>query len=243
MKTTIFHPGEIRERGSNPVGDYALRCGGVAGVSRYSVFHAHWKRLMETYSGECPAGDSSHSEWSAVLNESGEADPWAQDREELPMEDSLPPDRETALYDQEDDVGHEDGGADYRAELAALERRRADAERAAGEAKRREQALAEAERRRQEAQEYQRRAAERERRELEEAGEFEEELAASRRRQQFLRDTINQGIQGLNQQLEMLQAIRAGQGGSVGSGRKTCPPGHHECNGQCVLSTGQTGCE
>ena len=118
------------ERGTNPVGEYALRCRGVYGVSRYSVFFSEWKRLMEKHSGDCPPDDTSQREWSAVLNEGGAADPWAPEQEEQPRENTWPVDREPDSYHQEDGTGYEDSVADYRTEFAALEqRRRAEEER------------------------------------------------------------------------------------------------------------------
>lgn len=223
------------ERGTNPVGEYALRCRGVYGVGRYSVFYSEWKRLMERYSGDCSPDDPSQREWSAVLNEDGASDPWAPEQKEQPGENTWPTDPEPGSYNQEDDTGYEDSVADYRTELAALERRRRaeeesqrlEREQAAEEARIREQeeARAKAERER---QEYQRKAAERERR------EFERELAAARN-SQYLRDSINQGVQMLNQQVEMLKAIRAGQGGEVRYYDSECkrPAGY----------TGDMGCE
>ena len=223
-----------RERGTNPVGEYALRCRGVYGVDRYSVFHSEWKRLMEKYSGDCPPDDATQREWSAVLNEDGAPDPWAPEQEEQSGENPLPVDPDPGSYNQEDDTRYDEAVADYRAEFAALERRRAEEERRrlerermAEEARLREQeeARAEAERER---LEYQRKAAERERREL------ERELAAARNSQYF-RDSINQGVQMLNQQVEMLKAIRAGQGGGVRYYDSECerPAGY----------TGDMGCE
>ena len=212
-----------RERGTNPVGDYAVRCGGVYGVSRYGVYYSEWKRLMERYSGDCPPDDASQREWSAVLNEFDAPDPWAPEQEEPPGENALPVDVEPGSYNQEDDTGYEDSVADYRTELAALEgrrraekeRQRLERERAAEEARIREQeeARARAERER---LEYQRKAAERERREL------ERELAAARS-SQFLRDSINQGVQRMNQALQELQELRAKQRGSTGSDICTRP--------------------
>ena len=197
-----------RERGSNPVGEYALRCGGEYGISRYTVFYSHWKRLMEEHSGECPTDNSYDNEWNAVLNEGAEPDPWAPEQEEQLEEDTLPAYLKAGSYNQEDDSRYEEAVTDYRTELAALERRRRaeeerqrlEREQAAEQARLREQAevRAEAERQR---REYQRKAAERERREL------EAELAASRS-SQHLRDSINQGVQMMNQQLQELQELR-----------------------------------
>lgn len=76
------------ERGTNPVGEYALRCRGVYGVDRYSVYYSEWKRLMEEYSGDCPPDDPSQREWSAVLNEGGAQDPWAPEQKEQPGENT-----------------------------------------------------------------------------------------------------------------------------------------------------------
>ena len=207
------------ERGTNPVGEYALRCGGEYGISRYTVFYSEWKRLMEKYPGDCPPDDPYQREWSAVLNEGGAPDPWAPEQEEQPGENPLPVDLEPGSYNQEDDTRYEEAVPDYRTELAALEgRRRAEDERqqfereqAAEEARLREQAKARAEAER-ERLEYQRKAAERERREL------ERELAAARS-SQHLRDSINQGVQMMNQQLRALQELRAKQvGADVGAG-------------------------
>ena len=96
----VAHPSDSRERlaadrwedddtastdwdsqGSNPVGEYALRCGNVYGIGRYSVFYAHWKRLMEKHSGDCPDGEASDARWSAVLEETSDKDPWAPDED------------------------------------------------------------------------------------------------------------------------------------------------------------------
>ena len=224
-----------RERGTNPVGDYALRCGGKYGVSRYSVYYSEWQRLMERYSGDCPPDDPSQREWSAVLNEGDAPDPWAPEQEEQPAENPLPVEPDPGSYNQEDDTGYEDSVADYRTELAALEgrrraeeeRQRLERERAAEEARIREQeeARSRAERER---LEYQRKAAERERREL------ERELAAARN-SQFLRDSINQGVQRMNQTLQELQELRAGKGGGV-----------RYYDGECkrpIGYTGDMGCE
>ena len=196
------------ERGTNPVGEYALRCGGEYGISRYTVFYSHWKRLMEEHSGECPTDNSYDNEWNAVLNESAEPDPWAPEQEEQLEEGTFPVYLKAGSYNQEDDIRYEEAVPDYRTELAALERRRrADEERqriereqATEEERLREQAEARAEAER-ERLEYQRKAAERERREL------ERELAAARS-SQHLRDSINQGVQMMNQQLQELQELR-----------------------------------
>ena len=219
-----------RERGTNPAGEYALRCRGVYGVGRYSVFYSEWKRLMEKYSGDCPPDDASQREWSAVLNEGDAPDPWAPEQEEQPAENPLPVEPDPGSYNPEDDTRYDEAVADYRTEFAALEgwrraeeeRRRLERERAAEEARLREQAEARAEAER-ERLEYQRKAAERERREL------EGELAAARS-SQFLRDSINQGVQRLNQQVEILKAIRAGQGGGV-----------RYYDGECKRPAGYTG--
>ena len=230
---------------SNPVGEYALRCGGAHDVSRYSVHYAHWKRLMEEHSRDCPADDPNQSEWSEVLNESDEADPWAPDEDELAM-DRVQID-EGGRYLVEEESGEVGYTLDYQEALADLERRQEEAERqrregdlAAEEARRRKEveALADAKRRRQEAREYQRKAAERERREL------EEELAASRRSEQAFQDSVNQGIQMINQQLEILQKVRRGQAPASGYGG-TLPCRDCDGDGRCdppPVPGQQSGC-
>ena len=240
-----------QERGSNPVGEYALRCGGGQGISVYSGgLYAHWKTLMEKHSGDCPADAPSRSEWSDMFDETAVTDPWAPERDTQLAEDSLPDDWGTAMQiSSVESEGIDDAPDDYDAALAdvygddptasaddgygaaleALERRQVEAERqrrervrAAEEAKRQEEAQArdEAERRRQVTREYQRKAAERRRREL------EEEIAESRRHQQFLDDAFDQSVQMFNQQLDILEAIRAQQDGSAGSG------GDYYCGGR-----------
>ena len=204
---------------SDPVGEYALRCGGAHDVSPHSVHYVHWKRLMEEHSGDCPVEDPNRSEWSEVLNESDEEDPWASDEDKLAVDRVQIDEGGRYLVEEESgEVGHT---LDYQEALADLERRQEEAERqrrerdlAAEETRRRKEveALVVAERRRQEAREYQRRAAERERREL------EEELAASRRNDQFFHDSVNQSIQMINQQLEVLQKVRRGQAPAAGHG-------------------------
>ena len=177
-----------RPRGSNPVGEYALRCGGEYGISRYTVFYSHWKRLMEEHSGECPTDNSYDNEWNAVLNEGAEPDPWAPEQEELVV-DSSPVGQESASHYQQDKSDDDETVPDYRAALDVLERQEAEAERrkqeqAAQEARRRTETLAKAQREEQKRLEYQRKAAERERRELQAQRERESERLASQRRSQ-----------------------------------------------------------
>ena len=154
----------------------ALRCGGAHGITPHSAHYAHWKRLMEEHSWYCPTDARYPSEWSDVLNESNEVDPWAPNEDELAL-DRVQIDEESGFYLREEASGEIGFTLDYQEALADLKRRQAEAERqrlkwdpAAGEKRRRKEAeaRAEAERRRQEAREYQRRAAERERRELQE---------------------------------------------------------------------------
>ena len=201
-----------RERGSNPVGEYALRCGGEYGISRYTVFYSHWKRLMEEHSGECPTDNSYDNEWNAVLNEGAEPDPWAPEQEELVV-DSSPVGQESASHYQQDKSDDDETVPDYRAALDVLERQEAEAERrkqeqAAQEARRRTETLAKAQREEQKRLEYQRKAAERERRELQAQRERESERLASQRRSQSFQNSINQSIQMLNQSVQMLKDAR-----------------------------------
>ena len=221
--------------GVNPVGEYALRCGNVYGIGRYSVFYAHWKRMMERHSGECPDGEASDSGWSAVLDEGSGADPWAPDEEEPSGGPGAVPDGSS--YDEDGSRHEEGGGTNYVAALEALERRirreaerdrqaREEARRRAREeqeARRRAEELAAAERLRQSERERRRKAEERERR----------DLAASRRSQEHFTNTLTQGFQMLNQQLRVLQQIQGGSSGSAGSGSydDRCPPGE-DCASQ-----------
>ena len=201
-----------RPRGSNPVGEYALRCEGVSEVSRYTALYPHFKSLMERYSGACPPDDPYHSEWTTVLDEGNEADPWAPEQEELVV-DSSPVGHESASHYQQDKSDDDETVPDYRAALDVLERQEAEAERrkqeqAAQEARRRTETLAKAQREEQKRLEYQRKAAERERRELQAQRERESERLASQRRSQSFQNSINQSIQMLNQSVQMLKDAR-----------------------------------
>ena len=209
-------------QGTNPVGEYALRCGNVYGIGRYSVFYAHWKRLMERHSGECPDDEASDSGWSAVLDEGSGADPWAPDEEEPSGGTKAIPDGSS--YDEDGPRHEEGGGTNYVAVLEALERkirREAERDRQAREeqeARRRAEKLAAAERLRQSERERRRKAEERERR----------ELAASRESQEYSTNTLTQGFQMLNQQS---QAGSSGSADSSGSYHDDCPSGQ-DCASQ-----------
>ena len=189
------------------VGYFALHCWGVEAVDRRSPFYPIMKKRMED--NNCPNENADQA-----LTDDWDDRDGAQDDYTAALADALGDDEDASA------------GSDYAAALSALEAREAEALR---KAERRQQE--EAERRRQEEAERLAVAQRRHRAEEREQREFEEELAAARRSQQTFQNTFNQGIQMLNQQLQMLQSIQAGQGRAVGSGSVDdddyyCPDGN-----------------